>query len=333
MLTFESPAYLFLFILIPVFVYIRHFAPSSGRSLRVSTAIWRKGMVQIRQRGLKFLLFLSALLFWTGIVFMGLALGGPALSIHEKIYLNRGADIIIVLDQSPSMSARDFPPETRLDSAINMIKLFVSARKNDAVGLVGFGDEAVLKVPPTTDYVSFLSRLDESRIMELGEGTAIGMGLAVAVLHLSESRAEQRVIVLITDGDNNAGEIQPAAAASMAARMGIRLYTIGIGGEGDVPFEYIDPVSGLLMSGNLNSRFDESLLQDLAETGGGSFFKASTPGTLESVFRSIDSLETIEERVRIQVRTVPLYRWFIMIGLALILIDLLFRKVIIREVL
>jgi len=333
MLTFESPGYLTLLVLIPVFIYIRHFSPSSGRSVRISLGVWRKGIVVVKQKGLKFVLFLSALLFWGGILLMGGALGGPALSIHEKVYLNRGADIIIVLDQSPSMAARDFPPDTRLDSAVSMIKMFVSARKNDAVGLVGFGEEAVLKVPPTTDYNSFLSRLEDAGIMELGEGTAIGMGLAVAVLHLSESRAEQKVIVLITDGDNNAGEIQPAAAASMAAQMGIRLYTIGIGGQGEVPFEFTDPSTGKLMSGVLNSRFDEDLLRDLADTGGGSFFKASSPGTLESVFRSIDSMETIEERVRIQVRTEPLYRYFILLGLAMIFMDLMIRKILLREVL
>lgn len=333
MLTFETPAYLFLLILLPVFMYLRHFSPSYSRSLRVSTGVWRKGLVPIRQRGLKVSLFISALFFWLGILLLGLAMGGPALSIHEKIHLNRGSDMVVVLDQSPSMGARDFPPETRLDAAVDMIRFFVSARSNDAIGLVGFGQEAVLKVPPTTDYDSFLERLEASSIMELGEGTAIGMGLAVAVLHLSESRAENKVIILITDGDNNAGEIQPLAAASMASQMGIRIYTIGIGGEGDIPFEFKNPETGKIMSGVLNSRFNEELLQELAVTGEGRFFKASSPGSLESVFRSIDSLETVEERVRIQVRTIPLYRLFIFIALLLIMADLLFRKVFLREVL
>ncbi|MBF9017829.1 MULTISPECIES: VWA domain-containing protein [unclassified Oceanispirochaeta] len=333
MLTFESPAYLFLLILLPVFMYLRHFSPSFGRTVRVSTGVWRKGLVPIRQKMLKFSLIITASFFWLGIFLLGLALGGPALSIHEKIHLNKGADIIIVLDQSPSMAARDFPPDTRLDAAKNMVKFFVSARKNDSIGLVGFGQEAVLKVPPTTDYNTFLRRLEKSSIMELGEGTAIGMGLAVAVLHLSESTADQRVIILITDGDNNAGEIQPLAAASMAAQMGIRIYTIGIGAEGEVPFEFKNPETGKIMSGVLNSRFDEELLEELAETADGSFFKATSSGSLESVFRSIDSLETIDERVRIQVRTIPLYRFFVFIALLLIMVDLLFRKVLLREVL
>lgn len=333
MLTFEAPAYLFLLFFLPVVIYLRHFSPVAVRSLRISSGVWRKGRVAVRQRGLSFILFLNALFFWAGVLLLMTALAGPELSIHEKVYLNRGADIVIVLDQSPSMAARDFPPETRLEAASNMIKFFVSGRKNDAVGLVGFGEEAVLKVPPTTDYGSFLSRLDDAGIMELGEGTAIGMGLAVAVLHLSESRAQERVIVLITDGDNNAGEIKPEAAAAMAAQMGIRLYTIGIGTEGEVPFDFIDPATGNLMSGVLNSRFNEDLLRNLAETGQGSFFKASSQGVLESVFRSIDSLETVEEHVRIQVRTVALYRLFTILGMILVFLNLIIRKILLREVL
>ncbi|MDC7241957.1 MAG: VWA domain-containing protein [Spirochaetales bacterium] len=333
MLTFESPSYLFLLILLPVFLYLRHFSPASDRGLRISAGIWRKGTVPLKQGGVKLILLFSSVLFWVGILLLTLTLSGPSISIHEKIHLNRGADIVVVLDQSPSMAARDFPPETRLDAAKNMLNFFVSARKNDAIGLVSFGQEAVLKVPPTTDYGSFLRRLDECHIMELGEGTAIGMGLAVAVLHLSESRADQRVIILITDGDNNAGEVQPLSAASMAAQMGIRVYTIGIGAEGDIPFEFRNPETGQILSGVLKSSFDEDLLTELSEMTEGRYFKATSPGTLESVFRSIDSLETIEERVRIQVRTVPLYRIFIMAALLLILADLLIRKVLLREVL
>jgi len=333
MLTFETPAYLLLFILVPVFIYLRHFTRTSGRALRISMGVWRKGLFSAPQGGLRLVLFFSALLFWAGVSLLLTGMAGPTISLHEMVYLNRGADIVIVLDQSPSMAARDFPPETRMDSARNMIRRFVSARKNDAVGLVGFGEDAVLKVPPTTDYGAFLNRLDKVDIMELGEGTAIGMGLAVAVLHLSESTAEEKVIVLLTDGDNNAGEIQPMAAASMAAQAGIRIYAIGIGTEGDVPFEFIHPDTGQLISGILRSRFDEAFLTELAEIGGGSFFKASTPGTLEAVFRSIDSMETMEERVRIQVRNIPVYRGFILIGLICIFADLFLRKILLREVL
>ncbi len=169
--------------------------------------------------------------------------------------------------------------------------------------------------------------------MELGEGTAIGMGLAVAILHLSQSRGENKIIVLITDGENNAGEIQPAAAAAMAAQTGIRLYTIGIGSEGDVPFEFNDPDTGMLVTGTLNSHFDEASLVDLAQSGKGRFFNASTPGALETVFRSIDSLESREKRMRFQVETRLLYREFIQLALFFILGSFAFRKILLGEVL
>ena len=171
------------------------------------------------------------------------------------------------------------------------------------------------------------------QILELGEGTAIGMGLSVAALHLTGSSASEKVIVLLTDGDNNAGEIQPMAAASMSAQMGIRIYVIGIGSEGEVPFEFVHPESGKLVTGIQRSTFNESFLRELAETGGGSFYRAFTPGSLEAVFRSIDSLESMQERVRIQVRNIPVFRWFIFLGLACILIDLIIRKLFFREVL
>ena len=333
MLTFETPGFFFLFVLVPVFIYFRHFVLNGGKSLRVSIGLWRKGLFQAPQKGMKFFLFLGTILFWVGICFLMAALAGPTVSIHEQVYLNRGADIIIVLDQSPSMAARDFPPDNRLDAAKSMITKFVFNRKNDGVGLVGFGDEAVLRVPPTTDYETFLARLNAMKIMELGEGTAIGMGISVAALHLSESSSDQKVIVLLTDGDNNSGEIQPMAAAAMAAQLNVRLYVIGIGSEGEIPFEFVHPESGKMVSGIQRSSFNEDFLVQLAQTGGGSFYRAFTPGSLEAVFRSIDSLETIEERVRIHVRNIPVYRWFIFIGLLCIIADLFLRKVLFREVL
>ncbi len=333
MLTFDAPGYFLLFILIPPFIYFRHINLVSGRSLRTSIAIWRKGIFTAPQKTVKSLLFLSSLFFWGGVCLLVGSLAGPNISLHEKVYLNRGVDIMIVLDQSPSMAASDFPPHNRLDAAKSMIRKFVMGRKNDGVGLVGFGDEAVLRVPPTTDYDTFLTRLEDMKILELGEGTAIGMGLSVAALHLSDSSASEKVIVLLTDGDNNAGEIQPMAAASMAAQMGIRIYVIGIGSEGEIPFEFIHPETGKLISGIQRSKFNESFLVKLSETGGGSFYRAFTPGSLEAVFRSIDSLETMEERVRIHVRNIPVYRWFISLGLLFILFDFFIRKILFREVL
>ncbi len=331
MLTFEHPGWLLLLALLPVVIYIRYFFLPPG-ALRVSFGS-SSGTPPSGSGGISLLLSLTTVFYWIGTALLIISVSGPSLSIQKKVYLNRGTDIIIVLDQSPSMAARDYPPESRLEAAVNIITSFIRSRENDAVGLVGFGEEALLKVPPTTDYQTFLKRLKETRIMELGEGTAIGMGLAVAILHLSRSEAQDKVIVLITDGDNNSGEIQPEAAAAMAAQTGVRLYTIGIGTEGEVPFEYNDPDKGTLVTGTLNSRFNESMLMALAKSGKGRFFNASTPGAFEGVFRSIDSLESREKRMRLQVDTRLLYREFIQLAFFFILGSFIFRKIFLREVL
>ena len=168
--------------------------------------------------------------------------------------------------------------------------------------------------------------------MSLGVGTAIGMGLAVAALHLEESDGTAKIIVLITDGENNAGEILPSTAAEIARKLAIRIYSIGMGTQGEVLIEYRDPETGVVLKGLFESRFNEQLLREIAESSGGRYFPAKTPGALNAVFRTIHTQETTEKRVRFRVHTIPLYRTFIFIGLALILFDFLVRKFLLKEI-
>lgn len=197
---------------------------------------------------------------------------------------------------------------------------------------MSFSTEAALRVPPTFDREAFLDRLDSLSIMSLGEGTAIGMGIAVAALHLERSSAEQGVIVLLTDGENNTGEIQPESAAAIAASLGIRIYVIGIGSQGEVTIELKDPNTGTITKGRWNSRFDEELLARIAESAGGRYFSAKSPGALAAVFRTIDSLETGEKRSKIRILVEQRYHVLIIIGLCCILFEFLIRKGIYREV-
>jgi Ca-activated chloride channel family protein len=198
---------------------------------------------------------------------------------------------------------------------------------------VSFSREAALRVPPTFDKNTFLERLESLQIMSLGDGTAIGMGVAVAALHLDKSSADQGIIVLLTDGENNAGEIQPESAAEIAASLGIKIYVIGIGTQGEVPIEYTEPETGILKKGMFNSRFNEQLLADIAESANGRYFSAKSPGALTSVFRTIDTIESGEKRLKIRIRTEAKYHIFILIGLSCVLFDFLIRKGAYREVL
>ena len=331
MVSFESPSFFFLLALIPVGIFIRHFWNRRGGRVQYSIGIWKGDSISVPQRGVKFLLFISSALFWGGVVVLIIAMAGPARTEREKIYLTRGIDIMIVLDESPSMSAKDFMPVNRFESAKDVIQTFVRIRENDPIGLVSFSKEAAIRVPPTLDREWFLEQMEQLQIMSLGDGTAVGMGIAVAALHLEKSGAEAKIIVLLTDGENNAGEILPESAADLAALLGIRIYAIGIGTEGEVPIEYVDPNSGKLHKGVFESRFNEELLIEIAEVSGGRYFSVESPGALGSVFRTIDSVETTERRTKIRIKTIPRHRTVILIGLCLIFLDFFIRRLVLRE--
>jgi len=281
---------------------------------------------------MRFLLLLGTISFWAGIVMFIIALAGPGKSYREKLYLSRGLDIMIVLDESPSMSAQDFQPYNRFQTAKNVIKDFVLQRENDAIGLVSFSTQAALRIPPTFDREALLDRLDSLTMMSLGEGTAIGMGIAVAALHLERSSAERGIVVLLTDGENNAGEITPESAAAIAASIGIRIYVIGVGTQGEVTIELKDPKTGTVTKGRWNSRFNEELLAQIAESANGRYFSAKSPGALASVFRTIDSIESTEKRSKTIIKIEHRYHLLIIAGFCCVLFEFLIRKGLYREV-
>jgi Ca-activated chloride channel family protein len=272
-------------------------------------------------------------LFWAGVVVLIVALTGPVIIKRNRIYLNRGIDIMLVLDQSPSMSAQDFAPDNRFETARAVIRDFINGREHDPIGLVGFGKEAALRAPPTTNYDIVLDTLDDLNIMELGDGTAIGMGLAVAILHLESSTAEERVIILITDGENNAGEVPPQTAAAIAESKGIRVYTVGVGTKGKVPLEFTDPNTGKLYRGVFESGFDEELLRQIAQNTSGRYFPAGNSSSLASIFQAIDARETKQKISKIEVVHEPRHRLFITLGIICIGAEFLIRRVLLREVL
>lgn len=333
MLTFETPFYLLLLLLLPPAIYFRHFRKNKGAVLSFPFRIWKGTGFYPEQFILKLILFFFAFLFWIGIALLIVALGGPSLSRHEKLFLSRGVDIMIVFDQSPSMAGKDFPPVNRFETAREMTSHFIDGRENDPIGIVSFGTDAVLRVPPTLDYELLKKRLENLKIMEMGDGTAIGMGLAVAALHLSSSQADERIIILLTDGENNSGEIQPETSASIARKLGIRIYTIGIGRSGEVAAEFTDPDTGSVFSATLLSKFDEQMLKNIADETGGRYFHAVSPGTLEAVFQTIDSLESVERHVKMQVVFEPLHHFFILAGFILIMVEFIVRKAVFREIL
>ncbi len=227
--------------------------------------------------------FARASALWLGLAAAALAAAGPALVSKRVVYLGRGNEAIIVLDVSPSMAASDFAP-TRLDAAKAIIGDFLATRRNESVGLVAFGGEAALVCPPTTDYASIAARLGSLEPGLYGEGTAIGAGIATAIAHAARSSAPEKQLILLTDGENNAGSMDPATAARAAARFGIALSVIGVGSAGEIPVTYVDPVTRQKRSGIYRSDFNGASLEALSRTGGGSYYGAENKAALAAAF-------------------------------------------------
>jgi Ca-activated chloride channel family protein len=345
---FEFHVAFLIFIIVPPFIYFVHFRKNRGGKVIFSFEEWKGKGFYPRMSARKVLYFVSYALLWLCFCFLILALAGPIKIERNKVYLQKGIDIMIVLDESLSMLAQDFTPKDRFTTAKRVINDFIRGRENDEIGLVSFSEEAVLRVPATIDYPLLLSTLDNLEVEALKDGTAIGMGISLASLHLQYSTAQEKVIILLTDGENNAGEIDPEKAAAVADELGIRIYTIGMGQEEaymeyidpetgktvtGVYMEYRDPVSGELVRGVYSGKFDEILLRSIADISGAKYFHASNTGTLNQIFEQIDLLEETEKRVKINVKKVQLYREFVFIALLFFFASFLIRKLVLKEIL
>ncbi len=322
----EYPGTLVLFLLFPGLIYLVNFRKTRGGRLPFSFGVWAG---QTFSTGLTVRKGLSALgwfLFWLGFALLLLALAGPVIVEKERHYLTRGIDMIIALDQSPSMSARDSGQGSRFDAAKTVIGRFVEGRENDSIGLVSFSKEAALRVPPTLDYATLINSLNRLKIMELGDGTAIGMGIVLSTVHLHLSRSREKVIILLTDGDNNAGKLGPLEAARIASELGIRIYTIGVGREGEATLEFVNPETGEQVRGVYRGKFDTALLKEIAALTGGRYFQAGGMGTLEAIFSEIDTLEKTEQQVVLSFHKTPKHNAFALSGGLLIILALFLRK-------
>ena len=330
---FEYPQVLLVLLIVPLFVYLLYYRKARGGKITYSFSIWKGDRFKARATPRRVLLIVTRVLFWIGFSLLVVALAAPVVIEIQRKHLSRGLDLMVVLDVSPSMSARDVGTITRFDAARKVVRDFISGRENDAIGLVIFGAEAALRVPPTFDY-TFLGRaLDSVQVMALGDGTAIGMGIALAAVHLQDSRAEEKLIILITDGDNNAGDIEPDRAARLAAALRIRVYTIGIGSEGETTIQFVDPESGKEVRGVYQGKLNEELLKRIAEETGGRYFHSGTLGILNTIFQEIDSLESTVQEVAVFRERHPRHMIFIFLGLGIITLCVITNKLLIGELL
>jgi Ca-activated chloride channel family protein len=237
-----------------------------------------------------------------------IALARPRAGARAENITSEGINIALAIDISSSMLAEDFQPLNRLEVSKDKVKSFVAGRQSDRIGIVAFAGEALTQVPLTTDYPVVLAAVDNLQAGQLEDGTAIGTAIATAANRLREAQGESRVMILLTDGENNRGAIDPRTAARAAAAFGVRIYTIGAGSMGTAPVPVGRGLFGLRYE-NRPVRIDEPLLRDVARITGGRYFRAVDAAALERIYEQIDALERAPVRVQRYIDYAELYRW------------------------
>jgi len=236
---------------------------------------------------------------YAGIFLLFFSAAGPSIKISETVWLNRGADIMFIMDVSPSMAAIDMDGKNRFTVGRALLAEFAQKRPTDSIGLVAVGEDAALLLPPTADRHALDLRLEQLRIGELGDGTALGMGIATAAYHLDKSNAKRKVAVIITDGENNAGAIHPETAAGLLREIGVSFWVIAVGSAGEVPIDYTDPYTRIRRTGIFDSRYDIESLRRLSAAGGGTFVYAPSADSFAAAFSLLDDAEITIQRSRV----------------------------------
>ena len=317
MYRFEDPWFLTLLLVLPlmVYTYVARRKQRSG-TIRYSDVaalkqadVWRTG----RFRHGLFVVRIMA------VATLIVAFARPQTGITSETVTAEGIDIVLVIDISSSMLAEDLEPN-RLEAAKSVAADFVSGRRNDRIGLVVFAGQAFTQAPLTLDYSVVTDLLGQMEVGMIEDGTTVGMGLATAVKRLQSSDAESKVIVLLTDGRSNTGEIGPVTAAQMAQALGVKVYTIGAGSLGTARVPVNDPTLGRRYV-NIQVDVDEPTLQEIADLTGGRYFRATDTESLSEIYGEIDDLETTEIEVQNFTRYGELFHYPLAAGLLLLVFE------------
>jgi Ca-activated chloride channel homolog len=325
-ITFSDPLFLYLLAIIPAmiafYVIKQHRATAS---LRMPGLQSFSGSVTTFRHYLRHILFALRTLAITLLI---IVLARPQATDKFQNVSTEGIDIVLTLDISGSMLARDFRPD-RLEASKNVATEFISGRPYDRMGLVVFSGESFTQCPLTTDHAVLINLLREIQSGMIEDGTAIGMGLATAVNRIKDSEAKSKVIILLTDGVNNRGEIAPATAAGIAKTYGIRVYTIGVGTQGMAPYPVQTPYG--IQYQDMPVEIDEAILKEISQTTGGKYFRATDNNKLVQVYREIDKLEKSKIDVRQFSRKEEKYLLPAIIAFCLVVLEILLRNTIFRN--
>lgn len=322
---FANPEYLFLLILlIPMIIWYLMKNNKAQAEIRISTISSFKSIKKSSKIYLRHVLFAFRLLAISCLI---IVLARPQDSFSWKETNTEGIDIVMAIDISSSMLAQDFKPN-RLEAAKDVASSFVLGRENDRIGLVVFAGESFTQCPLTTDHAVLVNLFKDIKSGMIEDGTAIGLGLANAVNRLKDSNAKSKVVILLTDGVNNRGEIAPETAAELASAFGIRVYTVGVGTQGEAPYP-IKTAYGIQMQ-PMPVEIDELVLQKIADQTGGKYFRATDKDKLKSIYNEIDKLEKTKIEVKNYSKKHEMYLPFGLFALLLLLCELVLRYTVLR---
>lgn len=324
---FANPKYfLILILLVPMILWYVFREKRSHADLQFSSLRAFKGMKHAGRVWLRHILFVLKVL---AIVFLVTALARPQSSNSWQTYSSEGIDIVLALDISGSMLARDFSPD-RLEAAKEVATKFILERPQDKIGLVVFAGESFTQCPLTTDQAVLVNLMRDVHSGMIEDGTAIGLGLANAVNRLKDSPGKSKVVILLTDGVNNRGVIAPETAAELAQTYGIRVYTIGVGTYGEAPYPVQTPFGMQLQ--NIPVEIDEPVLKQIAAITGGKYFRATDNDKLKQIYQEIDQLEKSKIEVKHFSKKQEQYFWFALIGMLLLISEGILRYTILRKI-
>lgn len=259
------------------------------------------------------MVWLAPLLYWAGFSLLTISLARPQLTNTTVEQNAEGIDIVMSIDISTSMKAEDIKPN-RLEGAKEVATEFINDRISDRIGIVVFARQSFTVVPPTIDYTLVKEMLNSIQMGMVQDGTAIGMGMATGINRLRDSEAESKVLILLTDGMNNAGEIDPVTAAELAQSLGIKVYTIGIGTRGMAPYPIEDPIFGTRYR-NVSVDIDEEMLQQIAGLTGGRYFRATDTESFRQIYDEINEMEKTEIEEVIYTDVEDIYHQYLFPGI------------------
>jgi Ca-activated chloride channel family protein len=325
---FDYPGFFYLFILVAAMIAWYFFRQrTSNASIQASNIKGFEKAPRTYRYYLRHFLFILRVL---AVSLLIVVMARPQSTNSWKDVTTEGIDIVMSLDISGTMLAEDFKPN-RLGAAKDVAIEFINGRPNDRIGLVVFSGESFTQCPLTTDHAVLINLFKDIKYGMIEDGTAIGLGLANAVNRLKESVAKSRVIILLTDGMNNRGEIAPVTAAEIAQTYGIRVYTIGVGTRGTAPYPAKD-MFGRTVYQNIPVEIDEKVLQDIASMTDGKYFRATDNNKLRQIYREIDRLEKSKIDVKEYNKRTEEYMVFGLVAGILLLFEILLRNTLLRNI-